>query len=955
MTQPLSTRGVGLRRWAGGLPLLLLAACAGGLRDSGPSIGDLQRQRGDEAEALVIDRTPPVAASPELALENYRRLLELAPDAETRAEALRRMADLQLTLDDHDPGAQSLQRIDTAIELYRRLLRERPDDPGNDRVLYQLARAHQARGEHAAAIDTLAALIARYPESSYAADGRFRRAELLYAAQRYAEALPDYAAVLAQRQRSAFFDAAEYKYAWTLYQLSRHAQVIEVTHTLLTRELAGVDTPPVDAATDVDLMQWQAAVLAALPAGRRDLVRDVLRLNGLAFAAQGGPEALRAWQQAGSAKDLPALLPLYHLGLAALMLDRDGPAAAAASLAGFADQQPWHPLAPAFREQAIARLRETGDADAVLAGLRRYAADYAPDGAYWQHSSLAQPDWQAGHGVPAQLREALDTLARHHHARAQQSASTSAVADYRQAAADYGKLIPLLADAPAIAEASLLRAEALQGAGDWLAAAEAYAVVAYELPAHAASADAAYAELLARHRLADEDGQPSTRRAAVAAALRYADAFPGHGERAAVLTRSSEDLYALGDLEQAIEIADRLLVEPSLASPAQRHAVRGIRADAAFALQRYAAAEADYLALLDEPDEDADRLRDQAALSMLRQGEAAEAAGDTGVAVEHWLRIGQRLPDAPLRAEVEHRAAVLLFDTEDWPAAQRLLEDFRVQHPGHALVADVDKRLATVYLRSGQPTAAAAAYARIAERDDETPEVRREAAWQAVSLYDEVGDAAVAERYAAFLAAYAAPSPEATRARQRLVELHRDGDASRYRYWLREAVAHGDAGDDAARLLAARASLELARIAVADSQRIALRQPLQRSLRQRRDAMQQAVDALARADAYGYAEISTAAQAARGRLYQQLAHDLIHSEPPRGLDELALEEYQMLLEEQAFPFEEQAIELHELNLRRIEQGLYDEAIRDSHHALLELVPGRYEKSPLLEPLHDALR
>jgi hypothetical protein len=67
------------------------------------------------------------------------------------------------------------------------------------------------------------------------------------------------------------------------------------------------------------------------------------------------------------------------------------------------------------------------------------------------------------------------------------------------------------------------------------------------------------------------------------------------------------------------------------------------------------------------------------------------------------------------------------------------------------------------------------------------------------------------------------------------------------------------------------------------------------------------------------------------------------SERPPELTELELEEYDFLLEEQAFPFEEKAIEVYEANARRSSQGIYDQWVRKSFDALARLMPARYAK------------
>jgi len=57
-----------------------------------------------------------------------------------------------------------------------------------------------------------------------------------------------------------------------------------------------------------------------------------------------------------------------------------------------------------------------------------------------------------------------------------------------------------------------------------------------------------------------------------------------------------------------------------------------------------------------------------------------------------------------------------------------------------------------------------------------------------------------------------------------------------------------------------------------------------------------------------------------------------------------MDEYNSLLEEQAYPFEEQAITTHEINTRLARQNVYDESVKKSYAALAELKPGRYGKT-----------
>ena len=80
----------------------------------------------------------------------------------------------------------------------------------------------------------------------------------------------------------------------------------------------------------------------------------------------------------------------------------------------------------------------------------------------------------------------------------------------------------------------------------------------------------------------------------------------------------------------------------------------------------------------------------------------------------------------------------------------------------------------------------------------------------------------------------------------------------------------------------------------------------------------------------------------------------MNSERPTNLDEAALEQYDILLEEQVYPFEEKAIDLYKANADRAPDGVYDEWVRKSFDRLASLMPGRYAKSERSENVVTAL-
>ena len=122
-----------------------------------------------------------------------------------------------------------------------------------------------------------------------------------------------------------------------------------------------------------------------------------------------------------------------------------------------------------------------------------------------------------------------------------------------------------------------------------------------------------------------------------------------------------------------------------------------------------------------------------------------------------------------------------------------------------------------------------------------------------------------------------------------------------------------------------------------------LKEPLKKNLVRKKKYMQASIKGYNEAAAYNISEVTTQATYRIGELYGGFSQALMASERPRNLNADELEQYDILLEEQAYPFEEKAIEVHEANAQRIADGLYDEWVRKSMLALAKLMPVRYAK------------
>jgi tetratricopeptide (TPR) repeat protein len=221
--------------------------------------------------------------------------------------------------------------------------------------------------------------------------------------------------------------------------------------------------------------------------------------------------------------------------------------------------------------------------------------------------------------------------------------------------------------------------------------------------------------------------------------------------------------------------------------------------------------------------------------------------------------------------------------------------------------------------------------------------------WRAAELYQQDGqpDQAIAI-YKKYVKVYPYPLERSIELRHKIAESYRaKNDTKNRNFWLNEIVRADAAGKSErsarSKYLAASASLELIQPLHRSYKKTKLTIPLKTSLKKKKKLMQQSIDAYSRAMKYQVQEVTTEATFQIAEIYNDFASSLMNSQRPKGLDEEQLEEYELLLEEQAFPFEEKAIDIHLANFKRIPTGTYDEPTKKSLQALGNLMPFRYAR------------
>lgn len=840
-----------------------------------------------------------------------------------------------------DAGAVDLSGPLQAIATYKQILAEYPWYERNDQVLYQMARAYDELARPEEAMEVVERLIAEYPDSRYVDEVYFRRGEYHFVRRQYLDAENAYQAVVRMGDRSPFYELSLYKLGWSFYKQELYEEALHQYMALLDYKHAS--------GYDFDAQVGEAETEEAEDERR---VADTFRVVSLSFSNLGGPEVLReyfsTWGQRGYEDRIYRNLAEFHV-------EKRRFNDAAAVYQAFVEQNPFHKVSPHFSMRVAEVYAEGNFPLLVVEAKRDFAVRYGVNADYWHHFDIAtEPE------VLEYLKTNLMDLAGHYHALYQiEELEEERPANYAEALRWYGEFLNSFPEDGVSPSINYQLADLLLEHEDFAEAAREYERTAYGYPSHEQSAAAGYAAVYAHRQqlkvLGETGGGIETARlATVESSLRFAEAFPEHLHAVAVLAAAAEDLYDMRDFERAITAGQWLIDRYPQADAALRRTAWTIVAHASLDLGRYPEAErayAEVLALVPEQDEERQAITDNLAAAIYKQGEAARDNEDYAAAAEHFLRIKIAAPASEIRAAAEYDAAAALIYLESWVAAAEVLEDFRAAYPDHELRAEATRQLAVVYEKAGELSRSAAEYERVAN-NAEDPKLRSEAMLVAGDLYEQASNGDEALRvYLQYVDEFPDPLPAALEIRFKIASMYESGgERVAYLDQLRTMVdleaRAGAARTDRTRFLAGRSALVLARPAYDEFVALDLVQPFERSLAEKQRRMDVALETFEALLDYQVGQVTAAATYYMAEIYRHFNEAMLASERPAGLSDAELQDYELVIEEEAYPFEELSIEVHRKNLELMRVGVYNEWVARSLDELSVLMPGRYAKREL---------
>ncbi len=916
------------------LKLILIAVIASVLASCGSfggrsdTIGSISKKR------VVVKEDLPVKSSRTKAINQYRKLIRENPQ-DVNPEVMRRLGDLRME-ESEDYLAEQVELVNSStfaetISLYEDILKSHPEYPGRDRVLYQLSRAYELSEEYEKALKSLDQLVYEYPDSIYFTEAQFRRAEILFVEKQYSVAETAYASVIHKGPESDYYIHSLYKHGWSHFKQLDYDYALPSFNKVLGELLrSGVE----------------AENIAQLSRADQELLDDTLRATGLSFGYLGGPNEVSGFYNKSGRKPYEILV---YERLGEQYLEKRRWSDAANTYREFVENHKFSPKAPHFQIKSIEAYQKGEFPSEVLRAKKQFVVDYNLKSEYWAHNDI-----QASNDIVTLLKSTITDLAKHYHSIAQKARKKKEF--YAEAAIWYNAYLESFPQDEKAPEMNFYLAEVFYETKQYKNAVNEYEKTAYDYKKHSKSSESGYAAIIAYNEWLKVEKNTSNqvliKGQLIDSSFKFAKHFPSHSEVAKVMTVAAEELYARQDYPRAMTAANIVIQKYPTADKKLQFSAWTVAAHSAFDTGEYATSEKAYIQALSrvEAKKDLrDPLKQKLAASVYKQGEASKKEGDLKAAVQHYLRVGKVVPDAEIRATAQYDASATLLELEDWRRAASTLEDFRYRYPKHKLQPEVTRKLAVSYDKSGQPVKAAKEYESIGNSTKDVA-LQREARLQAIDLYNKGGDFVSAEKSLInYIEKHPKPVEPAMEAMHKLVVMYGERNYHNDKIDWQERIIEADAKAGAERsartkFLAANATLELAKPEYETFNQIFLTHPLKKNLKRKKKQMQIALDAYEAASRYKVEQVTTAATYWTARIYQDFSKALIESDRPPNLSAEELAQYDILLEEQAYPFEEQAIETYELNITRISDGVYDEWIKKSMTELAILAPAQYVKA-----------
>ena len=862
----------------------------------------------------------------------YDQYVKYAPEDDVhRKVAIRRLADIELQLSQELVQQQGVEEFDSSLgeeaentllidksqALYRELLYQFPTSENNDEILYRLAHIAEKKGEIHQSVDYLEKLIHAFPKSRYFNEAQFRIAEQAFANGEYPRAEMAYSAVIFSPQRSVFYQRSLFKRGWTRYKQRYYYEAVDDYLLAISALEVGGEKPEFfEAQSD----EYHKAI-------------------ALAFAKHGELHAIENYFQEAPSE---ALLFRIYQEVSLLFLQQARYFDSAMLYTQYLTSHPDSSFYFNAHNERIKIWQESGFKSKFIESIESFYLAYRSS-----DENMPRREGLRKNILRPLLEKYGLAIASHYHmlTKDERSVDEGATTKNVQMAKQwYQYYMEDFDDSAGVVGVYYQYADLLAQLNQVENALSYYRKAAYE-NTYLNHKEAAYALVSLMDEIpasVDQNGK-AWLQSQLKAAQQFCERFQSDHRANQMAVHVGKKALDGGGAAQSVYLLEACLsagVTPS-------NDFNILLGEGYFELADYANAEKNFGLIHSEIR--TETVSNRLALSIFQQGEVAQRDNNNVLAIFHFSRIATITPHSSIAATGLYQAISLSMTIGELHQAIKMSEEFRSVFPQNKFTPDVLKTLSIAYLNTEQPLLAANRLSEVAQLS-KNDELKRAALFQAGELYESQGQWQRAiENYRQYAHTYLQPLDQYMEATYSLSFLYEKLENQKNAdFWRRKTVSSGERfakelSSDRAQYIVANEALVLGRRSFTAFKRYKLVQPLQSNLKNKKRHMQDASRYFKVAARFPFTEIKTEAIFQIGKVYADFSVALLDSERPNSLSEIELEQYEILLEDQAFPFEDQAIELYENNLRLASVGVFSQWTKRSLVQLEKLYPARYKK------------
>jgi len=872
-------------------------------------------------------------------LKRYLKLFEKAESPAVKIDALNRINNLRVkyNITSKKLAIDNIRQSEVVLDGYDRIIDSDISYQRIDELIYQTAKAQSFIGNEKESIKRLKMLIGLYPNSELFDESNFRMAEAYFKLGSYAKAESSYKKILAFSKGKDFHQRARFKLGWSIFKLERYEDASKAAIKTLDQYPTLVDALNVNNVPEED----------------QDLVDDTFKLLSILFSKQKNAETIESLQQSISNKHYAFLL---YDSLFRFYLAQDRFEEGALITDAYTRNYPKDFNAYLMAINTIKTYKKGGFDIQEWQAKESFVGNFGIKSTYWPQLTATQVTV-----VKPLVNQYLSELAHSYYVRMQNSIKKkvkhSDYSIYAKRSSDY--YLELVATNPAEKENAqhlFLAAEALnlssKNETDFLNVINVYEKAAYKYnKGHAVSVKAGYAAILSYEKLKSSNSagskvlSPNLVKKRQESIEKYAQYFPENINTPILLNDLANELFSASNYTQALAISAKVVLSVK-AKPTVLYSSWLVRAHSAFELKKYKTAENAYQAALSfKRSKGKQVLEERLAASIYKQ---AETETDLEISAELYLRVVDTVPGSSIVPQALYDASSQLLALKKWGPAIATLNHFQSAYPKHELYDDASEKLIFAYVENKELVSAAEILVKVSNKSQAKAKASNYL-YRAADLYHSNGfEYEGVQLYEKFVNRYKEMFDLNIEAHHLIVQFNEDAANKRAANSWKHKLVQYEKQDtskrtDRSSFIASNAALSLTMQDYKIFEEYKLTLPLKKSLAKKKALLTGVVKKFESLVDYDVADVASASTYQIAQVYRAFAQDLMLSERPAELNELQLEQYDILLEEQAYPFEEQALDIYKINLSKVPDGQFDEWIKLSLSVLKDMNPAEYKR------------